>query len=60
MSSLIREGKTQGLSNIMETGKGEGMVLMDASVMKLYNEGEISPEVARANISNEIMRRQIT
>ncbi|MEX0331009.1 MAG: type IV pilus twitching motility protein PilT [Puniceicoccaceae bacterium] len=60
VSALIRDGKQAGLGNIMETGKREGMILMDACVMELFQGGKISAETARANIQNEIIRRNIT
>lgn len=59
VSSLIREGKTQGLGNIMETGKAEGMMTMDTSVLELWREGKLSEEVALANIRSEIAGREI-
>lgn len=59
VSSLIREGKTQGLSNIMETGKADGMIQMDASILNLWRAGKIAPEVARESISNEMLKAQI-
>ncbi len=59
VSSLIREGKTQGLSNVMETGKADGMVQMDASILELWREGIISADVAKENIMNDMLKLQI-
>lgn len=59
VSALIREGKTQGLGNIMETGKAEGMIAMDSSVVDLWREGKISDETALANLRSEIAGREI-
>ncbi|MEX0324125.1 MAG: type IV pilus twitching motility protein PilT [Puniceicoccaceae bacterium] len=59
VSALIRDGKQEGLSNIMETGKKDGMIQMDACVMQCFQNGKISAETAKANIQNEIMRRNI-
>ncbi len=59
VSALIREGKTQGLSNIIETGKAEGMITMDSSVMELWREGRLHDEVALANLKCESARREI-
>ena len=59
VAALIREGKSQGLSNTMETGKRDGMILMDTSVMEIYEAGKISKETARANIKNEVLLRQL-
>lgn len=59
VSALIREGKTQGLGNVMETGRRAGMVQMDASVFELWQAGRITAEIALANIRNEHLRQQI-
>ena len=59
VSALIREGKTQGLGNVMETGRRAGMVQMDASVFELWQAGRITSETALANIRNEHLRQQI-
>ncbi|MEM7671724.1 MAG: PilT/PilU family type 4a pilus ATPase [Verrucomicrobiota bacterium] len=59
VASLIREGKSQGLSNIMETGKRDGMIVMDNSVLELFQAGKISEETARANIKNEVLLRSL-
>ena len=59
VSALIREGKMQGLRNILETGQREGMCLMEASVFKLYEEGRISAETARVNISNRVLKARV-
>ncbi|MDP0501044.1 MAG: PilT/PilU family type 4a pilus ATPase [Verrucomicrobiota bacterium JB022] len=59
VSVLIREGKTQNLANVMETGKREGMRLMDASILQLWREGRIADEVALANIRNRMLAREI-
>ncbi len=50
ISNLIREGKSQGLRNTMETGVREGMCLMD----------NVTPEVALANISNRVLKAKIS
>src|SRR5690606_518690 len=47
VAALIREGKMQGLRNVMETGQRDGMCLMDGSVFELYRARRISAEVAR-------------
>lgn len=59
VSALIREGKMQGLRNILETGQREGMCLMENTVFKLYEESRISAETARANILNRVLRARI-
>ena len=60
IQNLIREGNSAGLRNTMETGVKEGMCLMDNSVFALWQEGRISPDVARANIPNRVLRQKIT
>ncbi len=60
ISALIREGKSQGLRNTMETGVREGMCLMDNVIFQLYNERKISGATALGSISNRVLRAKIT
>lgn len=60
VAALIREGKMQGLRNVMETGIKDGMCLMENSVMELYKAGKISAEVARQNVTTKGVMAQIT
>ncbi len=60
IQNLIREGKTTGLRNTMETGVKEGMCLMDNVVYGLWQEKKISAEVANANISNRVLKAKIS
>jgi twitching motility protein PilT len=60
IQNLIREGKTQGLKNTMETGAREGMCLMGNVVYSLWQQKKISDETALANISNRTVRSRIT
>ena len=60
IQNLIREGKSAGLRNTMETGVKEGMCLMDNSVFALWQDGLIPAEAARANIPNRVLRQKIT
>ena len=60
VSAIIREGKTQALSNVMETGRGAGMVQMDYSVIELWEKGVINDEVALSNLRNRMLRQRIT
>jgi len=53
--NLIRENKSEGLGNVMETGLREGMRIMDRSIMELWEEGRISDNIALENL---ISRRQ--
>ena len=44
--SMIRDNKNHQISNAITAGKNEGMVTMDASILKLYQDGIISKESA--------------
>lgn len=59
VASLIREGRMQGLRNVMETGVKDGMCLMENSVIELYKAGKISAEVARQNVTTQGVMAQI-
>jgi len=43
VSSIIREGKTEKLLDVLMGGKGVGMQLMDDAIMKYLKEGLVSP-----------------
>ncbi len=60
VSNLIREGKSEGLVNVMETGKRSGMIRMDQAIYDLWQQGRISHEVAAANIQSKIMLAEIS
>ena len=60
IQNLIREGKSTGLRNTMETGVKEGMCLMDNVVFGLWQEKKISAEIANANITNRVLRAKIS
>jgi twitching motility protein PilT len=59
IANLVRDGKTTGLRNTMETGVREGMCLMDNVVFALWQEGKVSKETALANVSNRALRVKI-
>jgi twitching motility protein PilT len=59
IQNLIREGKTTGLRNTMETGVKEGMCLMDNVVFGLWKDKKITAETAQANISNRVLKAKI-
>ena len=59
IAALIREGKMQGLRNVIETGQRDGMCLMESVVFKLYEENKISAETARDNIANRVLKARI-
>src|SRR5438045_4227207 len=60
VANVIREAKTFMLPGIIQTGKKQGMQLMDDAMADLYNRGLITAEeaVARAEQKAE-MRRQL-
>ncbi|MFT3870168.1 MAG: PilT/PilU family type 4a pilus ATPase [Nibricoccus sp.] len=60
VSNLIREGKTQGLRNTMETGLKDGMCLMESVIFELWQKQKITAATARANINNRMIRAKIT
>jgi twitching motility protein PilT len=60
IQNLIKEGKTTGLRNTMETGVKEGMCLMDNVVFGLWRDKKISAEVAQMNITNRVLKAKIT
>jgi twitching motility protein PilT len=59
IANLVRDGKTTGLRNSMETGVREGMCLMDNVIFGLWKEGKVSAETALENVSNRALRVKI-
>ena len=60
ISNIIREGKTQQIDGVIQTAAQEGMIGMDAYIMKLLQNGEITKETALLNSSNhEQMQRRL-
>ena len=60
ISNIIREAKTHQIDAVIQTSAAEGMIGMDAFIVKLYRGGEISMETALRNASNpEMVQRQI-
>lgn len=59
IQALIREGKTSGLRNTMETGIKEGMCIMENVVLDLYQQRKISKETALINVSTKNARNKI-
>ena len=60
ISNIIREGKTQQIDGVIQTAAGEGMIGMDAYIMKLLQSGEITKETALLNSSNhDQMQRRL-
>ncbi|MBK8978201.1 MAG: type IV pilus twitching motility protein PilT [Planctomycetes bacterium] len=56
--SLIREGKTAQILNLLQTGKGHGMQSLEAALIELVKQGQIRPEdaIAKANRPDEVTR----
>lgn len=59
IQNLIREGKSQGLRNTMETGVREGMCLMDNVIFRMWQEQKITTDTALTNITNRTLRARI-
>jgi len=59
IQALIRDGKTSGLRNTMETGVKEGMCIMENVVLELYNQKKITKETALMNVSTRNVRQKI-
>jgi len=53
ISNIIREGKTQQIDGVIQTSAQEGMIGMDAYIIKLLQNGEITKETALKNASNQ-------
>jgi twitching motility protein PilT len=46
LGNIIREGSVSKIVSLIESGRGEGMQLMDDSLLQHYKDGEISAETA--------------
>ena len=59
VKSLIREGKSQQILNLMQTGKQHGMSTLEDELLRFYAEGLISADdtVAKANRPDDVRRR---
>ena len=53
ISNLIREGKTHLIPGAIQTGRKEGMILMDQSIKDLLSAGVITAEEAYAKAHNK-------
>jgi twitching motility protein PilT len=58
VANVIREAKTYMLPGIIQTGKKQGMRLMDDSLIDLYEQGLIIAEEAYARAEQKAMVRQ--
>jgi twitching motility protein PilT len=52
LASLIKDGKTFQIPNLMQTGRARGMRLMDDSLLELLKAGTIALEVAHRNATS--------
>ena len=60
VANVIREARTYMLTGIIQTGKKQGMQLMDDALVDLYDRGIISAEEAYARSEQkQLMREQI-
>jgi twitching motility protein PilT len=48
-ANLIRQGKLEQLENVMQSSGRDGMITMDGSIKRLYEEGSITGEEAYLN-----------
>ena len=58
VANVIREAKTYMLPGIIQTGKKQGMRLMDDALIDLYDQGLISREEAYARADQKQMMRE--
>jgi twitching motility protein PilT len=58
VGNLIRESRTFQLPGVMQTGKKQGMKLMDDSLMELYDAGIISQDEALARAEQKSLMKQ--
>jgi twitching motility protein PilT len=60
VANIIREAKTYMLPGIIQTGKKQGMQLMDDAIIELFHRGEISAEEAYVRAEQkQIMKEQL-
>ena len=58
--NMIREGRTHQINAVINAGASEGMIDMDASLLKLYNNGTINAnEALHHSFAPEIMAKQV-
>jgi len=57
--NLIREAKTHQIPSMIQTGKKYGMILLDDSIMNLYQQGKISADEAYAKANDKARFRPL-
>lgn len=58
VANCIREGKTFMIPGLIQTGKAQGMRLMDDSLQQLYLDGIISAQECNARATDKVMMEQ--
>jgi twitching motility protein PilT len=59
VGNLIREGKTFMLPGVIQTGRKQGMVLMDDSIAELFHAGLITAEEAFYRCENKTLMKGV-
>ncbi len=59
VGNLIREGKTFMLPGVIQTGRKQGMQLMDDAILGLFQQGLITSEEAYYRAENKQVMRQV-
>jgi twitching motility protein PilT len=59
VGNLIREGKTFMLPGVIQTGRKQGMQLMDDAIVTLFQQGLITSEEAYYRAENKQVMRQV-
>jgi hypothetical protein len=59
ITNLIREGKIFQIPSIIQTGKKEGMILMEQSIIDIVQKGIVSKEEASAYLDNPAVLNNI-
>lgn len=52
IQTLIRDGKTHQMDNVIFSGQAQGMMTMDNELLKLYHAGKITKETAQTHAVN--------
>jgi twitching motility protein PilT len=52
VAAAIRQGKVEGIDNLIVTGRADGMVTFDESVRQLLIAGKITRAVAEQNVTD--------
>ena len=61
ISNLIRESKTHQIDNVIQTSAQEGMISMDASILKHFKDGRVTRDIAIEEAMNrEQMQRNMS